>query len=99
MQCARLKSSMSPRCTQPSGTGSHPEQAQKHAPIAEHPPWFKLAHTHCMNCCDTALHDDGQPGPDAPQACMIWQNRLHEHSTPSSHGPQSAGQVEQLSEA
>jgi hypothetical protein len=49
-----------------------------------------------MNSCDTVWQDDGQPGPDAPQSCMILQNcSLQSHPA---QAPQSLAQVRQLSD-
>jgi hypothetical protein len=69
--------------------GPQPPSASKHFEIALHPPAFGLAQTHCMNVSVTVWHDDGQPGPEAPQVCMILQNCLQSHA--AAHGPQSSG--------
>jgi hypothetical protein len=69
--------------------------AGKHFAIALHPPAFGLSQTHCMNCSVTVWHEDGHPGPAAPQTCMMPQNCLQSHT----QGPQSVGHEAHVSAA
>jgi hypothetical protein len=73
------------RADMPGGGPLHPSRRKaRHNPSTRRPRQDRPA----------VWHDDGQPGPDAPQACMILQNCLQSHDA---HAPQSAGHAPHVS--